>query len=82
MTDLEERMRLTVLGQVTWAEPEKEARCAACAYWAQKSVRNGVEMGFCNLVKAHSRMKQHLFAGQEAIACSQFLRRPLVGGAQ
>lgn len=83
MTDLEERRRLTVLGQVTWAEPEMGARCADCAYWEAQKVRNGVKVGTCGLVLVHApRMKLVAFAGESAIACPKFLQRPLVGGLQ
>ncbi len=83
MTALEERMKKTVLGQVTWAEPEMNARCAACAYWAEKRTVKGVRLGVCKLVKVHSpEMNTVAFAGQDAIACPKFLRRPVVGGAQ
>ena len=80
MTDLDTRMSLTLLGQVTWAEPEVGEKCAACAYWAKQKVRkDGTPVGVCKMVKVHSKLNMVLFAGGVAVACPQFLRRPVVG---
>lgn len=81
MTSLETRMAMTVVGQVTWAEPEVGEKCASCAYWGLKKVRkDGVKLGVCAMVRVYSKLNMVPFVGEAAIACPKFLARPAVGG--
>jgi hypothetical protein len=70
--ELHERMTLTVKGQLTWANPEMNAKCDLCTHFKPDEKKK--PLGLCALVKAHTRKKGVLFLGENAIACSKFER--------
>lgn len=74
---LEERMKMTVKGQVTWADPGRNsgARCDACRHFARLARANAKGNGVCALVQAHTRKPGLPFFGDQAFGCSIFERR-------
>lgn len=61
--ELAERMRKTVLGQVTWADPDIGKKC-----WECKNYKRGI----CTLVRVVSGKTGVKYDGKRAIACSKF----------
>jgi len=70
--ELQERINMTKLGQVTWANPEMKAKCESCRHF--KKDPNKPLLGKCALVKAHTKKVGASFDGKVAIACSKFER--------
>lgn len=72
-TPLPERMKLHVLGQITWPEPKLGRRCNECRHFLNSALKTEGK-GRCDLVRAHGG-KGALgvgFTGKKAIACPQF----------
>lgn len=78
--DLQKRMALFVIGQVTWPDPDKHgsARCTACRHYNVHLDGNErpTDKGRCALVSAATQRKGLLFFGAKALACSKFERQP------
>lgn len=74
MADLQDRMSKTVLGQVTWANPDLGKKCFQCKHIKvhPKPSSDGRKMHQCALVKVHMRKPGVPFDGNNAIACSMF----------
>jgi len=70
--ELEDRMKKTIKGQVTWANPDMNAKCDECRHF--KIDPKDRTLGKCNLVKAFTRKAGVSFLGEIAIACSKFDR--------
>ena len=70
--ELQERMTKTILGQLTWANPEMNAKCEDCQHF--KGEVGKAPLGKCALVKAHTKKVGASFDGKIAIACSKFER--------
>lgn len=68
---LQERMSMTVIGQVTWANPEMNAKCSECDHYQIDPIKR--DRGVCALVKAFTKKKGKLYKGENAVACSKFL---------
>jgi hypothetical protein len=70
--ELHERMTITVKGQLTWANPDLNAKCDACTHFkVEEKIK---PLGRCALVKAHTKKKGVPFNGEIATACSKFDR--------
>lgn len=73
---LEERMSLTLIGQVTWAKPSIGQRCTACRHFSpyDGTVKRRKErgQGRCALVRVYMRRNGDLYIGKDAIACTMF----------
>lgn len=73
---LEARMKMTRVGQVTWAKPELKKSCGGCVHLVGRRdiKKKGVKMsvGRCALVKAHTRKEGVEFNVVGAIACSMY----------
>lgn len=77
MKTLQERMAMTVAGQVTRSNPEAtgNARCEACKYFSKIPTPTIKGDGRCRLVNAMTKREGVLFHGSNAYACSKFERR-------
>jgi hypothetical protein len=69
---LEDRMKLTVPGQVTWADPSKNAKCLTCDHVSRLPVKEKTGTHVCQLTKAHTRKRGIAFTAGNAIACSMY----------
>lgn len=49
-TPLEERMRKTQAGQVTWAEPALRLKCESCHHLVNLKMKKGEILGQCDKV--------------------------------
>lgn len=74
--DLEQRMKLTIKGQLTWADPDRNdgARCNICKHFARSERVTVKGNGVCALVEAHTKKRGLPFFGDMAIGCSKFQR--------
>lgn len=68
--ELSERMILTKLGQVTWANPETGKKCVECRHAIRKFDHGKTHV--CGLVKAVSGRAGVPYDAINAIACSKF----------
>jgi hypothetical protein len=68
---LDQRMRLTRPGQVTWAQPALGRKCTDCQHYCF-SGDDPAAGGICALVRTISRRHGPFFQGAEAWACSMF----------
>lgn len=75
--DIEKRMTMTVKGQLTWADPDRNggARCDACKHFARLAHAKKSGNGVCHLVEAHTKKPGLPFFGDQAIGCSKFERK-------
>lgn len=74
MADLQDRMSRTVVGQVTWADPDKGMKCISCKHVRKhpSPPSNGYRKYQCRLVFSHTRKQGHPFDAEKAIACTMF----------
>jgi hypothetical protein len=70
--ELEERMKLTTTGQVTWADPEKGMKCSACKHIKRHPKPRPFRPDQCGLVWAHMHRQGEPLDAKKAIACSKF----------
>lgn len=72
--ELKDRMVLTLPGQLTWADPEKGAKCITCKHIRRhpKPKMNMQMMHQCGLVFAHSKRHGVPLDAKRAIACSMY----------
>lgn len=70
--ELTERMQKTILGQVTWANPDLGKKCIDCAYIARAVKIKDKKTHVCTLVLAVSGIKGVPYDAKRAIACSKF----------
>lgn len=70
--DVQEGMNLTVIGQVTWADPEKGMKCSACRFAKLHPKPKPHKPNQCSLVMVHMRRAGEPFDAKTAIACSKF----------
>lgn len=73
MTDLAQRMKLHVPGQLTWPEPELGRTCSECAYFQTADFKTPGK-GRCHLVRAHQNVSGLGFDGASATACPKFIQ--------
>jgi hypothetical protein len=74
MTDLAERMKMTVPGQLTWARPELGKKCKECN-WCVRHPKPSLSPPLrhqCKLVFIHSKRHGIPFDAYTAVACSKF----------
>jgi hypothetical protein len=70
--ELQDRMRMTVDGQVTWADPSKEAKCSSCRHIGKHKKPKLFKEDQCKLVFLISRQHGVPFDAKKAIACSKY----------
>lgn len=68
--ELKERMKKTINGQVTWANPDMNAKRDECRHF--KIDPKDKKLSKCDLVKVFTRKAGALFNGEMAIAYSKF----------
>ncbi len=70
--ELQERMAKTVLGQLTWANPELGKTCAECKHCATHPKPREFRPNVCQLVKVHTGRVGLPFMASKAIACGKY----------
>ena len=69
--ELAERMAMTKVGQVTWADPRLEKKCTDCKH-AVQVYKVQYLTHICELVKVVSGKKGKPYDAKRAVACSKF----------
>ena len=75
--ELNERMALTVEGQVTWADPAKNAKCITCKNVGKHPKPKLQREHICQLVFVFTRKKGLPFDAKRAVGCSKYEQREL-----
>jgi|GEM_PF-1813408 len=72
--DLQDRMSKTVMGQATWADPDKGMKCVSCKHCGRHPAppKEGPKKYQCAMVFVHTKKKGVPFDAKSAIACSLF----------
>ena len=70
--ELDKRMALTVEGQATWADPDKQARCSSCRHIVRHLKPKPFRPDQCKLVFALTRRHGAPFDAKKATACSKY----------
>jgi hypothetical protein len=69
---LQQRINMTVQGQVTWANPEIGRKCIECAHITDAPKPSQRKKHICELVRVVSGKKGFPYDAEFSVACSKF----------